>query len=219
MNETMGPPAMTDSNARYYQLDERVTNLRSSVTHLETQMTSGFNSINQSLSGLNEQLRHGQKTQWPVIWSAAGVMFAVLAGVGAILYTPIKADLERLESNTLSRTEWDTNQVRAAETRARLENVLLKLSETSMPRSELTLMAEESRADRRRLGEEINALESESVTRAEWSERNRARDQEILDIARRISELQQSVASTYNLRDVIVDLKEQVRTLERRSGP
>ena len=45
------------------------------------------------------------------------------------------------------------------------------------------------------------------VTRNEWSETNRARDQEISDISPR-DEIRQEVGTVCGTRDVIVDLKE-----------
>lgn len=209
-----GVPRDFDPTAKYFQLDERVTNLRSSVSHLESQMQSGFSSLNAQLTALSDHFRQGQKTQWPVIWSAAGVMFTVLAGIGAILYMPITRDLARLQEQAVTRTEWDSNNSRSAETRMRFEDAIAKVAESSVPRSELTILAQNYRDDQNQVHEQLTTMTANKVDRNEWMERNRARDTELADVSRRINELQAGAAATYNLRDVIVDLKEQVRTLE-----
>lgn len=214
MSNSNGEEVLVDHQARFAQLDERVSNLRSSVSHLETQMQTGFANINHSLSGLNDQLRHGQRTQWPVIWSAAGVTFAILAGVAALLINPMKEDIAKLEGLSVSRSEYETNLTRGSENRNRLENAISKIAESTVPRSEIEFLVAESRSDRQRLNNELASMEEHVVSRVEWVERNRARDQEIIDMSRRINELQQAIGATYNLRDVIIDLKEQVRTLE-----
>lgn len=213
-----------DPLARYYQLDERVTNLRSSVSHLETQMQTGFAAINGQLHALNEQLRQGAKTQWPVVWSAAGVVFAVLAGIGAILYTPIKSDIGKLEELAITRNEYDNNQLRSTETRMRYENMLSKLADTTVTKDDLAVLTDEYRDYKTRIDNTLGRMDAGTVTRAEWTERNRARDVELADVSRRIDELQKSSNAVYGARDIILDMKRELDDLrdavqrERRSG-
>jgi hypothetical protein len=199
-----------DAQARVLQLDERVSNIRSGLVNLEAEMRNSFVSINANLSNLSNEIRGASKTQWPVIIGIMSVGYAVLAGVGGILYWPLVSDIAAIEERAVTRTEWEDNLSRGTENRKRLEEAIAE----RIPRAELNLMAAESRADRTRLGETITRVEEHKVDRNEWMERNRARDTELADISRRIEELSRNSAATYNLRDVIVDLKNQVDKLQ-----
>ncbi len=132
-----------DAQARYAALDERVTNLRTSMVNLEGEMRSGFVALNSHLTAMSTELRGSQKTQWPVIWAAAGVMFSVLMGIGGALYLPIRGDLaeqadeiKALRSNTLGRDELDQRTARAAEDRARTEAAFSQIRDQMWPKSE-----------------------------------------------------------------------------------
>lgn len=70
--------------------------------------------------------------------------------------------------------------------------------------------------DRTRQEAAIADLRASSVTRNEWAERNRARDQEVADLGRRVDELRQDVGSVYGTRDVIQDLKKEIDNLRQR---
>jgi hypothetical protein len=201
-----------DPQARYAALDERVTNLRSSFVNLEGEMRSGFASINNHLTSVSNELRVAGKTQWPVIWMAAGVVFTVLAGLGAVLYSPIKADVAKLQDNTITRSEWADNQSRSAENRQRLESLIGKLAENAVGRSELSQMVTEYRDYKARIDNELG----KKLDRITWDERNHARDVEIADLQRRLDEIRQDVGSVYGTRDVIQDLKRQLDVLRQR---
>lgn len=132
-----------DAQARYAALDERVTNLRTSFVNLEGEMRSGFAGLNSHLTSLSNELRTSQKTQWPVIWAAAGVVFSVLVGIGGALYLPVlnnlseqKGEIKELRSGFVPRDEIDWRATRAAEDRARLETNLTDIRSQMTPRSE-----------------------------------------------------------------------------------
>lgn len=213
-----------DPQARYAALDERVTNVRSSLVNLEGEMRSGFTTINTHLNNLANELRNSQKTPWGVIITGIGVGLSIIVAIGTLAYIPIQrttedlsSDLIRLQESSVSRSEYEQGNQRGSETRRRFEEAFVKLMDTTVPRNELSLLVAESRADRTRLNQEVTSLSEKTVTRAEWEERNRARDNEVTELSRRIDELSRNSAATYGLRDVIQDLKEQVRFLELQS--
>lgn len=126
-----------DAQARYAALDERVTNLRTSLVNLEGEVRSGFSGINSHLTSLSNELRTSTKTQWPVIWAAAGVAFSVIVGVGWMAYTPIQRAQDDLDA--------DIKDVRGA----------------YMPRAEVDALAERAREERGRIWEILDRIETD----------------------------------------------------------
>jgi hypothetical protein len=70
-------------------LSERVENQGKGIVDLRSNMNMGFRSVNARLTTLSNELRSNSKTQWPVIWAAAGVCFTVLATGGAFFYNSL----------------------------------------------------------------------------------------------------------------------------------
>ena len=79
----------THSNeaAHYAALAQRVTGLE-----------DGMKSIVSAVNGLAEKLDRKGQTPWPVIWSAASVVVAVLGGAGVLAYRPIDDGMSRIEA-------------------------------------------------------------------------------------------------------------------------
>jgi hypothetical protein len=73
-------------------------------------MNTGFQSVNASLSTLSNELRINSKTQWPVIWSAAGVSFTVLVTIGAFFYGTLSKRQDRLDAALVKLTESSVSQ-------------------------------------------------------------------------------------------------------------
>ncbi len=84
-----------------------------------------------------------------------------------------------------------------------------------MPRAELETRAARGAEDRARTEAAIIDLRAMTVTRAEWQERNGSRDHQIEAIEREIGDLKQASAATYNVRDVILELRDRLDHLER----
>jgi len=89
-----------DAEARFAQVEERVTNLSSRFSALEQSTTHGFataaaqintlgTEMRSAIGSLAQEIRQGQRTPWATIWSATGVAFTVLVGVGYLAYTPL----------------------------------------------------------------------------------------------------------------------------------
>ncbi|MEI8446821.1 hypothetical protein [Mesorhizobium sp. CCNWLY176] len=181
-----------DPTAHYARLWERVENQGRDIIDLRSNMNTGFRNIESSIHSLSNELRGSTKTQWPVIWSAIGVCFVVLGAVGNQALSPIKDNL--------------------AETRT----AIARLAETTVTRQEMDQRAQRGLEDRTRTDMAITDLRAAAVTRNEWTERNRARDQEVADLGRRVDELRQDVGSVYGTRDVIIDLKKEIDNLRQR---
>ncbi|RJG40801.1 hypothetical protein [Mesorhizobium sp. DCY119] len=90
------------------------------------------------------------------------------------------------------------------------------MAETSVTRQEIDWRTARRAEDRQRTDAAILELRTSTVTRNEWTERNRARDQEMSDVNRRVDEVRQDVGSVYGTRDVIIDLKKDIDTLRER---
>lgn len=180
-----------DPVASWAKLSERVENQGKDIVDLRSNMNSGFQSINANLTALSNELRAGGKTQWPVIWSAIGVSFAIIVAIGGLAYAPITAATGRLES------------------------ALAAMSERMITREELEWRSARAAEDRGRQETAISDLRANTVTRPEWTERNRARDQEVSDISRRVDEIRADFGSVYGTRDVIQQIQQEIDRLRQ----
>lgn len=181
-----------DPVAQYARLSERVENQGKDIIDLRSNVNTGFRNVEASIKQLSDALAAGRQTPWPVIWSAVGVSFAIVVAIGGLVYAPITTGIERLETT------------------------IAVMSERMVTRQEMDWRQARSAEDRGRTDAAILDLRNSSVTRNEWSERNRARDQEISDVSRRVDEIRQEVGAVYGTRDVIVDLKKEIDTLRAR---
>jgi hypothetical protein len=170
------------------QMGERVTNLGRRVTDIEGEMRAGFRQIESSISALTTTLAERAKPQWQAI----GVALTFCALLGGLAYMPIREA---------------TSDLKAA---------VKDLAATSISRQEMDWRAARSQEDRGRTDASIADLRTNTVGRAEWTERNRARDQEVTDLNRRVDELRQDVGSVYGTRDVIQDMKKEIDGLRQR---
>ncbi|WFU89455.1 hypothetical protein QA644_10650 [Rhizobium sp. CC1099] len=75
-----------DPMASWARLSERVENQDKDIIDLRSNMNSGFQGVNTNIASLSNELRSSSKTQWPVIWAAAGVCFTVLVTIGTFFY-------------------------------------------------------------------------------------------------------------------------------------
>jgi hypothetical protein len=86
-------------------LSERVENQGKGIVDLRSNMNMGFRSVNARLTTSSNELRSNSKTQWPVIWAAAGVCFTVLATGGAFFYNSLSKGQDRLDSALMKNSE------------------------------------------------------------------------------------------------------------------
>ncbi|MDR7032444.1 hypothetical protein [Mesorhizobium sp. BE184] len=186
-------------DAAHAQLGERVTNLGRRQTDLESEMRSGFKQIENSFASFSNETRNSIAALSSTLaernkpqWQALSVMLAAVVAIGGLAYMPIREATNDLKTSVGS------------------------LSEKIVTRQEMDWRAQRGVEDRTRTDAAVSDLRLSAVTRNEWSERNRARDQEVLDLNRRVDELRQDVGSVYGTRDVIIDLKKDVETLRQR---
>ena len=85
INEMSSNGNAFDPMAQYARLSERVENQGKDIVDLRSSMNTGFQTVNAAIATLSNELRSNSKTQWPVIWAAAGVCFTVLATGGRFL--------------------------------------------------------------------------------------------------------------------------------------
>lgn len=181
-----------DPVASYARLSERVEGQGRDIVDLRSNMNTGFRNIESSITSLSNELRGNSRTQWPVIWSAVGVCFAVIVGIGSAVYIPIREGITEVKSETSI------------------------LREGTVSRQEMDWRAARGTEDRDRTNNAISDLRENAVTRNEWQERNRARDQEVADLSRRIEEIRAILGSQYTTRDVLLNLQAEVKDLMRR---
>jgi hypothetical protein len=181
-----------DPMAQYARLSERVENQGKDIVDLRSNMNTGFQTVNAGLSALSNEFRNNSKTQWPVIWSAAGVCTAALVAAGTFVYGTIGGRQDRVEASlvaavdrmvTQKEMEWRT--ARGSEDRARMEGGLKEVRESQVPRAEL---------------DRVFA----SFT------------QQFSDHQRQIDEMKQAQANVYGTRDVVFDLKKEIERLRDR---
>ena len=116
------PTITTDSH--YIALDERVHGLAVQVSGLQEDVhdlrgtmasSAEVASLSNKIDGLMSQLAERGRPQWQVIFTAAGVLLAVVTAIGSLAYIPVVGNQSRLEGviarEVIPRTEverrWD----------------------------------------------------------------------------------------------------------------
>jgi chromosome segregation ATPase len=185
-------PARAYLDAVQAQLGERVTNLGRRQTDLETEMRTGFRTIEQSIASLTTSLSERNKPQW----QALSVMLAFAAILGGLAYMPIR------------------------EATSDLKSAVATIAANSVTRQEMDWRSARSAEDRIRTDDSIKEIRSGIVYRNEWQERNLSRDHEIASIQRQIdqqrSDFQTFSSSLGNGRDFIQDMKTELARLRDR---
>lgn len=190
--EDMNNGTNFDPLASYARLSERVENQGRDIVDLRSNMNTGFRNIEGAVNALSTELRGTSKTQWPVIWSAIGVSFAILLAVGSQALSPIRENV------------------------ADVKDAMTGIVDKMVTQQELKWRTDRGQEDRTRTDAAITDLRANTVSRNEWMERNRGRDQELLEVNRRVDELRQEVGAVYGTRDVIQDMKKEIDNLRQR---
>lgn len=180
-------------------MGERVTNMGRRINDVEVEMRTGFNQVTQSIAALSNNLAERNKTQWPVIFLAIGVASSVLGYFVTQALTPIRdANLDMKAAIV------ETNKSIQA------------LATNTVSRQEMDWRAARGAEDRAGVLGAITDLRAGTVTRSEWTERNRADEQQASDFSRRLEELRQDFGAVYGTRDVIQDMKKELEDLRRK---
>lgn len=181
------------------QLGERVTNLNRRQTDFEAEMRGGLRQIETSLSSFANETRNSIANLTTTMsdrarpqWQALGVALAFAGMLGGLAYMPIREA---------------TNDLKAS---------VALLADRMVTRQEMDWRSARAAEDRDRTNAAITELRSLSVGRSEWTERNRARDQEVAELSRRIEEIRAALGSQYTTRDVLLELQEEIKDLRNR---
>lgn len=180
-----------DPMAQYARLSERVENQGKDIIDLRSNMNTGFQTVQATLSALSNELRSNSRTQWPAIWAALSVGVAILTGLGFMALQPIK------------------------ENTTRLETALVRVAETAVSQKEMEWRTTRGSEDRLRSDAMIKELREEQVPRKELDRVWTAYDQRIADHQRQLDEIKQAQGNVYGARDFLLELRERQERIER----
>lgn len=164
------------TDAATAQLGERVTNLGRRQSDLETEMRSGFKNVETTMSAIANEMRSSistlsasiaerSRTQWPVIWTAAGVSFTILAALSAFVYGTLSKDQTRLDAAIMKNAEIIQGSVtKLAET---TQQSLISMSERMVTRQEMEYRQQRGAEDRVRMEAGIKEVRDAQVPRPE----------------------------------------------------
>lgn len=191
-----------DPMAQYARLSERVENQGKDIVDLRSNMNTGFQSVNASLAGLSNELRSNSRTQWPVIWAAAGVCFAIIVALGSQALSPIKdaigeakADIREVSSSALSVAAF-------TDFKGTYENNRIVSRNENIDKFN-------------NLSASIETIRKDQVPRAELERVWASEDQQRAQMQKQIDELKQGQSNTYSARDLLLDMRERQDRLER----
>lgn len=191
-----------DPMTSWARLSERVENQGKDIVDLRSNMNTGFQTINSAISTLSNELRTNSKTQWPVIWSAAGVCFTILAALGAFFYGTLSKGQDRLDTAIV-------------ETSKGVQTALEKVTANMVTQKEMEWRTARSSEDRQRTEIAIKDIRDSLVPRAEHERVWQNYDDRGKDFQRQIDEIKQAQGSVYGQRDFMLDLRERLDRLER----
>ncbi|MQY48178.1 hypothetical protein GAO09_19265 [Rhizobiales bacterium RZME27] len=206
------------------QLGERVTNLGRRQTDLETEMRAGFkamesgmstlaNEMRASVSALSANLAERSRTQWPVIWSAAGVCTAALIAAGTFVYGTLSTRQDRLDTAMIESSK--LQQASISKLSETTQIAFTALTDKMVTRQEMDWRQARGAEDRNRMEGSIKDVRDAQVPRAELERVWSAYDQRLADHQRQLDESKQAAGSVYGARDVILDLRERLDRVER----
>lgn len=164
------------TDAATAQLGERVTNLGRRQSDLETEMRSGFKNVETTMSAIANEMRSSistlsasiaerSRTQWPVIWTAAGVSFTILAALSAFVYGTLSKDQTRLDAAIMKNA--DIIQASVTKLAETTQQSLISVSERMVTRQEMEYRQQRGAEDRVRMEAGIKEVRDAQVPRTE----------------------------------------------------
>ncbi|GGE54305.1 hypothetical protein GCM10007276_34230 [Agaricicola taiwanensis] len=144
------------ADPRYAALEQRVYGVEQTLQGISAQIT-----------GLASKWDERGRTQWPTIFSAMGVLLAILVTIGGMAWLPIKQAQERSDRDIAGLRADAVSIATFQDFRATYEN-------------DRMLLRQDNDARLKRLEEDLKALRSTAVTAAE-AERERGSLQRQLD--------------------------------------
>lgn len=191
-----------DPMAQYARLSERVENQGKDIVDLRSNMNTGFQSVNANIATLSNELRGNSKTQWPVIWSAIGVSFTVLGGIGWMAYAPIREAQAQMKM-----------EIRDVASDA--AGAITGLAEKVVMQKEMEWRTARAAEDRQRTEAAIKDLRADQVPRMEHQRVWMGYDNQIANLQRQLDEFKQQQGSVYGTRDLLLDLRQRLDRIER----
>ncbi|MCK8779106.1 hypothetical protein M0654_03810 [Rhizobium sp. NTR19] len=202
-----------DPMAQYARLSERVENQGKDIVDLRSNMNTGFQSVNASITTLSNELRSNSKTQWPVIWAAAGVCFTILATGGAFFYNSLSKGQDRLDAAILKNAE--LQQVSVSKLADTTQAALSAMGERMVTQKELEWRTARGQEDRSRMEASVKEIREGLVPRAEHERVWQNYTNKDQDLQRQLNEVKEAQGSVYGARDVILDLRQRLDRVER----
>jgi hypothetical protein len=191
-----------DPMAQYARLSERVENQGKDIVDLRSNMNTGFQSVNASLASLSNELRSNSRTQWPVIWAAAGVCFAIIVALGSQALSPIK--------DSIAETKTDIRDISAVSLSVAAFTDFKSTYENNR------IVSRNENIDKfNNLSASIETVRKDQVPRAELERVWASEDLQKAQLQKQIDELKQAQANTYSARDLLLDMRERQDRLER----
>lgn len=191
-----------DPMAQYARLSERVENQGKDIVDLRSNMNTGFQSVNAAIGTLSNELRSNSKTQWPVIWAAAGVCFTVLVTIGTFFYSTLSKGQDRIEVSVARVAENSLSVAAFQDFRSTYENN--------------RVVSRNDYIDKfGQLNARLDTVTKDQVPRAELERVWQSDDMQKAQLQKQIDELKQSQSATYGARDVILDMRERLDRIER----
>ncbi|OLP48837.1 hypothetical protein BJF91_17025 [Allorhizobium taibaishanense] len=193
---------MFDPMASWARLSERVENQGKDIIDLRSNMNTGFQSVQSSINALSNELRSSSKTQWPVIWAAAGVCFGIIVALGSQALSPIKEAVAETKTDLRVATANSLSVAAFTDFKATYENNRVV-----------------SRADLidkfNQVNMQLDTIRKDQVPRAELERAWQSEDQQRAQMQKQIDELKQGQANTYSARDLMIDLRDRQDRFER----
>ncbi|MDQ0996854.1 hypothetical protein QFZ34_002036 [Phyllobacterium ifriqiyense] len=213
-----------DPMAQYARLSERVENQGKDIVDLRSNMNTGFQSVNSSIGTisnelrssigtLSNELRSNSRTQWPVIWAAAGVCLAIIVAAGSQALSPIK--------DSLSETKTDIR-----ETASSAMSVAAFTDFKNTYENNRVISRQESIDKFGDIKKDIDKIKDDQVPRKEhervWvsydaqlAADREARMAAIQNIQRQVDEIKQTQSGFFGQRDLNMQLLDRLERIER----
>ncbi len=195
-----------DVNARVGILSQRTANLETGFLEMRKEFSSQISTVNASIGALANELRGNSRVQWPVIWSAIGVCFAVMMGIGGALYLPVRESINEAKADIRSTSASALSVAAFQDFRAQYENNRVVSRTENIDKFGQVNTA-------------LGKLNDQMVPRAELERVWQLYDQRFADQQRQIEQQQQVLSGQYGQRDLYRDVLERLDRMERLKTP
>ena len=183
---------MADPTRSYDSLDLKIAAYTERQNSLEQAFNNFTTQVTSEISKLATKLDERSRTPWATIFSAMGVLLAVMAALGGLTISPLNQAIARLEYQVNGLAAQDVTIDQFRELKSTLENQRLTRQQ-------------DVEAKFQRVENEISELARVVVTRAEVEEHWRMNDAKSTDLQRQIDE---------GKRDAVLAMQSRIERLE-----